>query len=46
MLRLTIELVAGGFEPMRRTIPSMLVSNMSDLIARTTVSRPWGPPTH
>jgi hypothetical protein len=31
MLRLTIELVAGGFEPMRRTIASMLVSNMSDL---------------
>jgi|ERR1700722_19878434 hypothetical protein len=31
MLRLTIELVPGGFEPMRRTIASMRISNMSDL---------------
>jgi hypothetical protein len=31
MLRLTIELVPGGFEQMRRTIASMRISNMSDL---------------
>jgi hypothetical protein len=31
MLRLTVELVPGGFEPMRRTIASMRISNMSDL---------------
>jgi hypothetical protein len=31
MLRLTIELVPGGFEPLRRTIASMRISNMSDL---------------
>ena len=31
MLRLTIELVPGGFEPLRRPIASMRISNMSDL---------------
>jgi hypothetical protein len=31
MLKLTIELVPGGFEPMRRTIASMQISNMSNL---------------
>jgi hypothetical protein len=31
MLKLTIELVPGGFEPMRRTIASMRISNMSNL---------------
>jgi hypothetical protein len=31
MLRLTVELVPGGFEPMRRTIASMRISNISGL---------------
>ena len=31
MLRVTIELVPGGFEPMRRTIGSIRISNESDL---------------
>jgi hypothetical protein len=35
MLKLTIELVPGGFEPMRRTIASMRISNMSNLADRS-----------
>jgi hypothetical protein len=31
MLKITIELVPGGFEPMRRTIASMRISNESNL---------------
>jgi hypothetical protein len=31
MLRLTIELVPGGLEPLRRTIASMRISNISGL---------------
>jgi len=31
MLRVTIELVPGGFTPLRRTIASMTVGNVSDL---------------
>jgi hypothetical protein len=31
MLKITIELVPGGFSPMRRTIGSMRISNMSHL---------------
>jgi hypothetical protein len=31
MLKVTIELVPGGFAPMRRTIGSMRISNMSNL---------------
>lgn len=31
MLQITIELVPSGFAPMRRTIASMRISNMSDL---------------
>jgi hypothetical protein len=31
MLVVTVELVPGGFEPMRRAIASMLISNLSDL---------------
>lgn len=31
MLKVTIELVPGGFEPMRRTVGSMRISNVSDL---------------
>jgi hypothetical protein len=31
MLRVTIEMVPGGFAPLRRTIASMTVGNVSDL---------------
>jgi len=31
MLRVTIDLVPGGFEPGRRTIASMQIANVSDL---------------
>jgi hypothetical protein len=31
MLTITVELVPGGFAPLRRTIASMRISNMSDL---------------
>jgi hypothetical protein len=31
MLRVTIELVPGGFTPMRRMIASMSIANVSDL---------------
>jgi hypothetical protein len=31
MLTITVELVPGGFAPMRRTIASMRISNVSDL---------------
>ncbi len=31
MLRVTIELVPSGFEPMRRTVATMHVSNLSNL---------------
>jgi hypothetical protein len=31
MLRVTIEMVPGGFAPLRRTIASMTVGNASDL---------------
>lgn len=31
MLVITIDLVPGGFEPMRRTIASMRIANVSDL---------------
>ena len=31
MLRITIELVPGGFMPMRRTIATMNIGNLSDL---------------
>jgi hypothetical protein len=31
MLVVTIDLVPGGFEPMRRTIASMRIANISDL---------------
>jgi hypothetical protein len=31
MLVVTVELVPSGFEPMRRTIASMRISNLSDL---------------
>jgi hypothetical protein len=31
MLQITIELVPSGFAPMRRTIASLRISNMSDL---------------
>jgi hypothetical protein len=31
MLVITVELVPGGFAPMRRTIASMRISNLSDL---------------
>lgn len=31
MLVVTVELVSGAFEPMRRTIASMRISNLSDL---------------
>jgi hypothetical protein len=31
MLLITVELVPGGFAPMRRTIASMRISNLSDL---------------
>jgi hypothetical protein len=31
MLRVTIELIPGGFSPMRKTIGSMRISNASNL---------------
>jgi hypothetical protein len=31
MLRIVVELVPGGFDPLRRTIASMRISNISDL---------------
>lgn len=31
MLRVTVELIPGGFEPMRRCIAMMRISNTSDL---------------
>jgi hypothetical protein len=31
MLAITVELVPGGFTPLRRTIASMWISNISDL---------------
>jgi hypothetical protein len=31
MLRVTIELVPGGYDPLRRTIASMSIGNVSDL---------------
>lgn len=31
MLRVVIELIPGGFDPLRRTIASMRISNISDL---------------
>jgi len=31
MLVVTVDLVPGGFEPMRRTIASMRIANISDL---------------
>jgi hypothetical protein len=32
MLQVTIELIPGGFEPMRRVIGTMHISNMSNLV--------------
>jgi hypothetical protein len=31
MLRVTIDLVPSGYEPLRRTIATMIIGNMSDL---------------
>jgi hypothetical protein len=31
MLRVTIDLIPGGFQPLRRTIASMSIANASDL---------------
>ena len=35
MLRITVELVPGGFEPLRRKIATMKIGNLSDLADRS-----------
>ena len=35
MLRITVELVPGGCEPLRRTIATMEIGNLSDLADRS-----------
>ena len=35
MLRVTVDLIPGGFNPLRRTIGTMTVANVSDLADRS-----------
>jgi hypothetical protein len=35
MIRITVEIVPGGFEPLRRVIATMLVDNLSNLADRS-----------
>jgi hypothetical protein len=38
MLRIVVDIVPGGFQPLRRTIASMTIANISDLADRSNYS--------